>query len=82
MTRPFVSGALRRVLSWQGRSEDTAIRLDLLLSLTMTDRTVRVWDAQTGDLVGGPFEGRCDWIRSVAFSPDGTRLVSDSDHDD
>jgi len=27
----------------------------------------------------GSFQGHTDWVRSVAFSPDGTRIVSGSD---
>ncbi|KAJ6586709.1 quinon protein alcohol dehydrogenase-like superfamily [Mycena sp. CBHHK59/15] len=42
------------------------------------DHTVRVWDAQTGHTVAGPFEGHSDWVNSVAFSPDGTQIVSGS----
>ncbi len=42
------------------------------------DRTIRVWDAHSGDVVAGPFEGHTSSVRSVAFSPDGTRIVSSS----
>src|SRR6266550_1920288 len=37
------------------------------------DRTIRVWDAHSGVIVAGSFEG--DYVRSVAFSADGTRSV-------
>ena len=43
-----------------------------------SDKTIRVWDAQTGDQVGNPLQGHTDWIRSVAFSPDGRHIVSGS----
>ncbi|KAH9051944.1 hypothetical protein EDB87DRAFT_1660801 [Lactarius vividus] len=33
----------------------------------------------TGETVADPFNGHSDWIRSVAFSPDGLRIVSASD---
>ncbi|KAG1843729.1 WD40-repeat-containing domain protein, partial [Suillus tomentosus] len=36
-------------------------------------------DAGTGQPVGEPLEGHTDWVRSVSFSPDGTRIVSGSD---
>ena len=39
-----------------------------------------MWNATTGETVAGPFTGHTDWIRSVAFSPDGQRVVSGS-HD-
>ncbi|EDR00706.1 uncharacterized protein LACBIDRAFT_395936 [Laccaria bicolor S238N-H82] len=41
------------------------------------DRTVRIWDAETGKPVGEPFQGH-GRIMSVAFSPDGKHVVSGS----
>src|SRR6266702_1585731 len=43
------------------------------------DRTIRVWNAITGETVAGTFSGHSDWVRSVAFSPDGQRIVSGSE---
>ena len=43
------------------------------------DKTVRVWDAATGQPVGQPLTGHTDAVCSVAFSPDGTRIASGSD---
>jgi len=43
------------------------------------DRTIRVWNAATGDMVVGPFTGHTHWIGSVVFSPDGQHIVSGSD---
>ena len=40
--------------------------------------TVRLWDADTGQPVGQPLTGHTDTVTSVAFSPDGTRIVSGS----
>ena len=40
--------------------------------------TVRLWDADTGQPVGQPLTGHTDAVSSVAFSPDGTRIVSGS----
>ena len=40
------------------------------------DRTVRLWDAQTGQPLGSPLSGHQNAIAQVAFSPNGKRLVS------
>ncbi|CAG7848072.1 COMPASS-like H3K4 histone methylase component WDR5B {ECO:0000303/PubMed:19567704} Short=AtWDR5B {ECO:0000303/PubMed:19567704} [Serendipita indica DSM 11827] len=42
------------------------------------DRTVRLWDVETGAQIGSPLEGHTGWVMSVAFSPDGQRIVSGS----
>src|SRR6266702_4607942 len=42
------------------------------------DRTIRVWNAMTGETVVGPFSGHSDSVTSVAFSPDGQHIVSGS----
>ncbi len=39
------------------------------------DKTLRLWDAATGQPVGPPLRGHEDWVSSVAFSPDGRRIV-------
>ena len=40
---------------------------------------MRVWDAATGQPIGPPLTGHTDSVYSVAFSPDGKRIVSGSD---
>ncbi|KIM26363.1 hypothetical protein M408DRAFT_72991 [Serendipita vermifera MAFF 305830] len=42
------------------------------------DKTILIWDAETGAVVAGPFEGHSSTVSSVAFSPDGKRIVSGS----
>ncbi len=42
------------------------------------DRTIRVWDATTGETAAGPFTGHTDSVWSVVFSPDGQRIISGS----
>ncbi|TDL13687.1 WD40 repeat-like protein, partial [Rickenella mellea] len=43
------------------------------------DKTIRVWDAETGTVTLGPLEGHTEGISSVAFSPNGKHIVSGSD---
>ena len=40
------------------------------------DYTVRVWDAQTGELIAKPLSRHSDWVRSVACSLDGRFFAS------
>ncbi|KAF5365439.1 hypothetical protein D9758_010875 [Tetrapyrgos nigripes] len=41
--------------------------------------TVRIWDANTGAAIGQPYQGHQDYINSVVFSPDGSKIISGSD---
>jgi WD40 repeat protein len=43
-----------------------------------SDRTIRIWDAETGAVVGEPLEGHTESVQSVAYSPDGRHIVSGS----
>jgi len=49
------------------------------LASASEDRTVRLWEAMTGQPIGKPFQGHTAGVWSVAFSPDGTRLASASE---
>ena len=40
------------------------------------DKTLRLWDAKTGQPIGQPLDGHDGDVKSVAFSPDGSRIVS------
>ncbi|KIK32766.1 hypothetical protein CY34DRAFT_100793, partial [Suillus luteus UH-Slu-Lm8-n1] len=40
------------------------------------DKTARLWDAATGQLLSEPLEGHTEAVWSVSFSPDGTRIAS------
>ncbi|KAJ7199411.1 hypothetical protein GGX14DRAFT_173238 [Mycena pura] len=40
---------------------------------------VRIWDAATGAAIGEPLQGQNDLALSVAFSPDGQRIIFGSD---
>jgi WD40 repeat protein len=42
------------------------------------DNTVRLWDADAGRQIGAPLSGHSQTVRSVAFSPDGQRILSRS----
>jgi len=44
-----------------------------------SDKTIRVWDTETGDSVGKPLEGHTNEVMSVAYSPDGWHIISGSD---
>jgi WD40 repeat protein len=49
----------------------------LLVTVAISDETVRVWDAATG-AERAAFKGHGDEILSAAFSPDGKRVVTSS----
>ncbi|KAJ8690991.1 hypothetical protein PTI98_010607 [Pleurotus ostreatus] len=42
------------------------------------DKTIRIWDAATGQQVGDALTGHEDCVTSVAFSPDGAQIASGS----
>ena len=42
------------------------------------DKTIRIWDAETGDAVGKPLEGHTGQVWSVAYSHNGQHIISGS----
>ena len=41
-----------------------------------SDKTVRIWNASSGQLIGRPLKGHTTSVQFVAFSPHGERIVS------
>ena len=53
-----------------------------LVSGVHSSDTVRLLDTATGKSVGQPMKGHADYVASIAFSPDGTRIASGGGEDD
>ena len=43
------------------------------------DKTIRIWDVESGAVVGEPLAGHTDRVMSVAYSPDGRHIISGSE---
>src|SRR5258706_5483371 len=42
------------------------------------DKTIRIWDAKSGTVIGEPLTGHTSGVNSVAYSPDGRHITSGS----
>src|SRR5258706_413731 len=42
------------------------------------DKTIRIWDAESGAVIGEPLTGHTGRVSSVAYSPDGRHIISGS----
>ena len=58
-------------------SSGACIQWDGLLVSGSDDKTIKLWDVASAGLVRS-FSGHLNWVRSVAFSPDGQLLASSS----
>ena len=52
-----------------------------LIASVNSDKTLRLWHADSGDPASAPMEGHQAGVTSVVFSPDGKRIVSGSKDD-
>ena len=43
-----------------------------------SDKTIRIWDSESGAIVGEPLTGHSNGVDSVAYSPDGRHIISGS----
>ncbi|NJM28394.1 MAG: WD40 repeat domain-containing protein [Pseudanabaena sp. RU_4_16] len=72
-----------RLLQWRlvqmASASSAAVAVDDQNVSGSSDRTVRIWDAKTGEPIGKPLTGHDGLVTSVAFSPNGERIVSGSD---
>jgi WD40 repeat protein len=52
-----------------------------LLASSTFDKTVRLWDAATGEARGEPLTGHTDHVIAVAFSPEDSNLLASASAD-
>jgi WD40 repeat protein len=65
----------------EDRLRDIAVSEDgLRVASSSADRTLRIWDAQTGEILF-TFPGHAGWVEGVTFSPDSRFAVSASRDD-
>src|SRR5258708_28507838 len=69
-------------LQWRGHADSvTCLEISpdgrYIISGSL-DRTIRIWDVETGAVVGEPLVGHTGAVLSVAYSPDGHHIASGS----
>jgi WD40 repeat protein len=69
LTTEVASGVNAAALSYEGKRVVSG----------SSDKIVRIWDAETGETITGPFRGHTHYVTLVGFSHDGKRIVSGSD---
>ncbi|KAI6021105.1 WD40-repeat-containing domain protein [Pisolithus marmoratus] len=69
---------LRTLVGHTDKVQSVAVSRDCMIASGSHDKTLRVWDGRTGVQVRHPFEGHTGMVWSVAFSPDGRKVVSSS----
>ena len=85
----FASGSRKNVLIWKLNGETITCHGRSSASVCFSpdgryvasgskDKTIRVWNSQSGLLTLGPLEGHESTVNSVCYSGDGTRIVSGS----
>ena len=42
------------------------------------DKTIRIWDLESGAPIGKPIEGHSNYVTAIAVTPDGKRIISGS----
>ena len=52
---------------------------DRMQGVSGSDDGIRLWNTNTGELIGSPLIGHIGYVSSVAFSPDGNRVASGGD---
>jgi WD40 repeat protein len=80
----YLSGKCPHYRIWSQREKDCnrcasslfTFRTTQKISAGCDDRRLRIYEAENGSLLSGPFVLHSDWIRCVAWSPDGQRSVS------